>query len=600
MTSPSSEAPEAVYQRHRAAHRRLTDELQRRRDRLGQGRVAVVIAGVVLAIAVVTGGWLPIWTLAVPVVGLLTLSVVFARVSRRLGLHKRAMAFYDRGLARLEERWAGQGEAGTRYLTDSHLYAADLDLFGAGSLFERLCDARTRGGQDTLAAWLLAPASSDVIRDRQAAVADLRRRLGLREELALLGEVLPAGIDTTSLIDWAEAHSKLPQRWGRRLLDALTLLVGITILLTVIFWPDGLIPLAGALLLQGGFVLWHLQRTRDVLKVVERRARDLMELAAILARIERESFSSPHLQRLQASLKSAGLPPSRQLARLANLVDLLNARMNQFFWPFVILLMWGTRMAYSIEAWRRECGYAVRHWFGVIGEVEAFLSLAAFSFESPQDPFPEIVAAGPLYEASALGHPLIPRGQCICNDVTLGRELQLLVVSGSNMSGKSTFLRTVGVNAVLALAGGTVRADSLRLSPLAVGATLRIQDSLQAGKSRFYAEITRIQQIVETAKGPLPLLFLLDELLHGTNSHDRAIGAEAIVRALLDRGAVGLITTHDLTLAHIADNLTTRAANVHFADQLIDGKMIFDYQMRPGVVRHSNAIELMRAVGLPV
>jgi DNA mismatch repair ATPase MutS len=168
------------------------------------------------------------------------------------------------------------------------------------------------------------------------------------------------------------------------------------------------------------------------------------------------------------------------------------------------------------------------------------------------------------------------------------------------MSGKSTLLRSVGINAVLALAGAPVRARSLALAPLAIGATLRIQDSLQAGRSRFYAEITRVRELVDIASGPLPLLFLFDELFHGTNSHDRCVGAESVLRGLVERGAIGLVTTHDLALAQIADNLAPRAVNVHFADHLENGTMRFDYRMRPGVVQHSNALALMRAIGLDI
>jgi DNA mismatch repair ATPase MutS len=257
-------------------------------------------------------------------------------------------------------------------------------------------------------------------------------------------------------------------------------------------------------------------------------------------------------------------------------------------------------MALAIDAWRTRCGAAVGRWFTAIAEIEAMLSLAAYAFENPADPFPEIGDGGLVYDGTALAHPLMSRVKCVPNDLHLGPDMVLLVVSGSNMSGKSTWLRTVGTNAVLALAGAPVRAASMRIAPLAIGATLRIQDSLQAGRSRFYAEITRIEQIVERAKEPLPLLFLLDEILHGTNSHDRGIGAEAIVKALVERGAAGLITTHDLALAHIAEALAPRAANVHFADHLVDGQMVFDYRMQPGVVRHSNALALMRAVGLPI
>jgi DNA mismatch repair ATPase MutS len=235
-----------------------------------------------------------------------------------------------------------------------------------------------------------------------------------------------------------------------------------------------------------------------------------------------------------------------------------------------------------------------------VGEFEAFCSLAGYAYEHPADPFPDITPQGPCFVAEAVGHPLLPQSHCVRNDVALGEDLRVLIISGSNMSGKSTLLRTVGTNIVLALAGAPVRAQKLRLSPLAIGATLRIQDSLQRGSSRFYAEITRIRQLMDLTKGPLPLFFLLDEILHGTNSHDRQVGAEAIVRSLVDRGAIGFVTTHDLALAHIAETLAPRAANVCFEDQLSDGKLVFDYRMRPGIVRKSNALALMRAVGLEV
>jgi DNA mismatch repair ATPase MutS len=203
-----------------------------------------------------------------------------------------------------------------------------------------------------------------------------------------------------------------------------------------------------------------------------------------------------------------------------------------------------------------------------------------------------------VFEAVALGHPLIPEARCVKNDVALGGATRVLIVSGSNMSGKSTLLRSVGVNAVLALAGAPVRAARLVMSPVALGATLRVQDSLQEGTSRFYAELVRLRDLVQIAAGPVPLLFLLDEILHGTNSHDRRLGAAGIVRGLIERGAIGLVTTHDLALSEVAGDPALRAINVHFEDRLEQGQMTFDYRMRPGVVRTSNALALMQTLGL--
>ena len=268
--------------------------------------------------------------------------------------------------------------------------------------------------------------------------------------------------------------------------------------------------------------------------------------------------------------------------------------------PFSLVILLKPQIAFAIESWRRQWGPAVGRWLSTVGEFEALCSLAAYAYEHPADPFPEVVEGRAAFEAEELRHPLMPSAQFVPNSIRFDAGLQLMVVSGSNMSGKSTLLRTVGVNTVLALAGAPVRARRVRLSPLAIGATIRIHDSLQAGTSRFYAEIQRIRHTMDLTRGDIPVLFLLDEILHGTNSHDRAIGAEAIVKGLIDRGAIGLVTTHDLALAKVADSLAPRAANVHFEDELKGGKLSFDYLMKPGVVRKSNALELMRAVGIEV
>jgi DNA mismatch repair ATPase MutS len=337
-----------------------------------------------------------------------------------------------------------------------------------------------------------------------------------------------------------------------------------------------------------------------VIASVNAPARHLRLLAEVLALIEAEPVASPHLHALHARLAATGDTASHRIRELTRLVDLLESRQNQIFAPVALLLLWGTQLAWAIEAWRRSSGPALGEWIAVAGEFEALSSLAGYAFEHPADPFPEIVAGGPLVDGVALAHPLLPASRVVSNDVTLDQATRVLVVSGSNMSGKSTLLRTVGVNVVLALAGAPVRAASLRVSPLALGATLRIQDSLQAGKSRFFAEITRLKQIVDLAAGPIPVLFLLDELLAGTNSHDRRLGAAGIVSGLVARGAIGLVTTHDLALAEVVSDLGVHARNVHFSDTFEGGEMRFDYRMRDGVVRTSNALALMRSIGLEV
>jgi DNA mismatch repair ATPase MutS len=361
------------------------------------------------------------------------------------------------------------------------------------------------------------------------------------------------------------------------------------------------LPLVIALSAQAGFALSLRSRVRRVVQAVEAPARDLSLLAGLLARIEAERFGARRLVELQQVFAAGGAPASRRVAQLQRYVDLLDARRNQLFAPIGALLCWSTQLAFAIEAWRLQHGSSLRRWIGALGEVEALVSLAGYAYERPLDVFPELLEAGPpRFEADGLGHPLLPVDRCVRNDVALTPALRLLVVSGSNMSGKSTLLRAVGANAVLAQAGAPVCARRLRLSPVQVGASVQLRDSLLAGQSRFYAEIQRLRLVYELAGGDRPVVFLLDEILHGTNAQERRTGAEAVIRGLLGRGAVGIVTTHDLALADIVKRQEHGAANVHFPDHVDGGELRFDYRLHPGVAQHGNALALMRALGLPV
>jgi hypothetical protein len=573
------------------------DRLARHDLRFSQLRLGVFAAGAALAVAAWREHLSPWWLL----LGAAVFAVLVERhdrLVRRRAAAARSIAFYDRGVARVEDRWAGTGEPGERFRDDSHLYANDLDLFGRGSLFELLSIARTRAGEDTLAAWLVRPAAPGDILARQQAVEELTPALDLREHVALAGADVRASVDSDALISWAEGTAVLGPRWLRVVAGLLT---------TAAVAAGGYAILSGSygaliavVVLEALFFLPQRARIGQALHAAGGPARDLDVLAHVLDALERGSFTAPRLTDLRHSLDTDGLPASAAIRRLHRLVELHDWQHNQFFAPLAAALLWGTHLAWAIEAWRGRHGSHVRAWLRTVGEFEALSSLAAYRYEHPDDVWPEIVEGPARLEATAVGHPLIPAARMVPNDVQLSAGTQLLVVSGSNMSGKSTLLRTVGINAVLALAGAPVRARRLRLTPVAVGATLRIQDSLQEGRSRFFAEITRIRALADLASGPVPLLFLLDELFHGTNSHDRLHGAAGVLRSLLARGAIGLITTHDLALTAIADELAPRAANVHFADRFEGGEMHFDYRLQPGPVTRSNAIALMRAVGLDV
>ena len=587
-------APDAEYRRRLKEHSARTGRLEKLYRRLVLARRFFL--GVLVFAALLTEGerWLPkVLIVGVPAVALECIIRGRRRVSWQWSRAARAAEFCEWRLACLDGRWSGTGSAGDRFLDEGHPYAVDLDLFGAGGLFELLNTTCTRCGEDTLAGWLLSPAPAEVVRERQAAGAELRCRLDLREELALLRGEGARGVSLAAFAKWGrEGPTDIPA-WARP--AAAVLAICTVAALTVFCWFEVFALAAGGLLvLEGALALWLRRRIRSVIDPLRHRSAELFTAAAVLRRLERERFTAPHLARLRAALEVDGALASDALARLARLVRRLDVA------PVFFAVLGTTRVALAIEAWRMRFGPALARWQSALGELEALCALAGYAFENPGDPYPEVTTDGPCFDGTGLGHPLLPRDRCVPNDVRLGGDLRLLVVSGSNMSGKSTLLRTVGTNAVLALAGAPVRAVRLRVSPLAVGATLRVQDSLQGGRSRFQAEVLRVRRLLDRSREPPPLLFLLDELLQGTNSHDRAVGAEAVVRQLMGAGALGLVTTHDLALTELADRLVPRAANVHFVDDFADGTMTFDYRLRPGVVPRSNALAVLRAMGIVV
>ncbi len=587
---PVTTSPGAVYAGRLAARHAELQRLARRHRLLSAWRRLLLGTLVVLIILVEKEGLLArLLLIGAPALLLEYLIRHRLRVARAMRETQWLARLYERRLACVEDRWAGTGEPGTRYLEPDHPAAADLDLFGVGSLFERVATPCTRAGADTLAGWLLAPAGAAEVRERQAAVAELRGRLDLREQLAYLAGQVALSSELPHVARWGEAAPALTAP-ALQALGALTLSLTVLALFGGLFFDTGAVLVLIALGLQVAFALMLGRRARAVLGPLEERAYDLASLARLFARLEREHFDSPRLVRLQAELR--GGPASRRVAWLH--------RLHRWA-PWALLLASRPQMAMLLDHWRQGWGPALGRWLAALGEIEALGALAAYSYECPDDPFPEVLDTGAVFEAQDLGHPLLPRARCVCNDLALGDGgTRILIISGSNMAGKSTLLRAAGVNAALALAGAPVRARRLRLAPLALGATLRIQDALLAGRSRFYAEVLRVRRLLEMARGAPPLLFLLDELFQGTNSADRLMGAEAILRQLVDAGAVGLVTTHDLALTEIADRLGGRAANFHFEDRFEGGEITFDYRMKPGVLRHTNGLALMRAVGIEV
>ncbi|MBI4906762.1 MAG: mismatch repair protein [Acidobacteria bacterium] len=589
--------PTEEYSRRLEARKTVVAAFDKQHIRVGNVRLVIGLAGAITAYSAFAERSMPMWWLAAPIAAFIALAVWHERILRGRTLAQRAVLCYERALARIHDTWTGSGEEGNRFIESGHPYAEDLDLFGKGSLFQLLSLARTRSGERTLAQWLLAPASFEDVRARQEAVAELRDAADLRERIFVLGEDVRDTVNTDKLVEWAEAPPLL--RAG----PLWTAAAGVTLLVaaSAIAWAtlDQRTMFVGSLALATVYGYFLRPRVRTVLIQVDEALHALDLLASLLKLIEGQPFQTPMLRAIQRQLTAHGKPASHHVAALDRLEEWIDSRDNQLMRLIGPPLLMGTHLAFAAERWRAVAGPSIRQWLAGVSTVEALLSLSAYHYEHPSDPFPEIVTE-PTLEGVELGHPLVPLARCVTNSIQLGRDRQLLVVSGSNMSGKSTYLRAIGINVVLAMAGAPVRAQKLRLCPLQVGSTIRVNDSLQGGSSRFFAEITRLHTIVDLAAKPPTVLFLLDEVLAGTNSRDRRIGAEGVIRELLTRNAIGLITTHDLALTSVVDALEPRAANIHFEDHLEGGKLRFDYKVRPGVVQKSNALELMRSIGLDV
>jgi hypothetical protein len=591
------ESVEAVYRRLLVENRVRVERERRRHLWLGYGKLADFLIGTIAAgVLVHTHG--PFRLLLIPLAVFIVLIVVHDRVLRRLARFQRVTEFYARGLARLEDQWAGTGETGDRFFDAAHPYARDLDLFGKGSLFELLCTARTRAGEETLARWLLAAAGPEEVRARQAAVAEMRNRVTLRERLFTAGEDVRAGVHPEALAGWGEGKPDFQSRWLPWLL---ALLAALWVASIVVWGVTRNWDLALLMSLINYAVSYRMQRRVSAsADGVEKAAQDLRVLREVLEVMEGETFAAERLRGLRASLSRGQVAPSAAVKKLERIYDWLEDRRNGFVAIFNAFVFYTAQLTMAAERWRERFGPAIRGWLEAVGEFEALAALAGYAYEHPSDTMPEFTEERPWFETEGLAHPLLPLEKAVGNDLMLGRAPQLIVISGPNMAGKSTFLRGVGLNAVLAQCGAPVRAKRLRMSPVTVGASICVLDSLQGGVSRFYAEIQRLKALSDLASGAAPLLFLLDELLSGTNSHDRLEGTRFVVRELVSKGAIGLVTTHDLALTAIPEAMDGAGQNCHFEDSIEDGRLKFDYRLRPGIVQTSNALKLMKAVGLDV
>jgi len=468
---------------------------QRRERLLGVGKLLLA------ALTLVGGGLLVrspqgMALLLIPIAAFVVMAIAQEMLIARIETRTRAIRFYKRGMARLNHTWAGSGESGARFLQESHPYARDLDIFGDSSLYQFLCAARTRSGEETLAHWLMAAAPVGEINRRQEAARELAGRLKFREKVSSSGEDVRRAVDPEKLSSWGEQRAILSSTQTR----IATTLLAVLWIASIVLWAVQGSPLPAMLmsLLNFAYSHWLHVRLDRAAKSIEKAADELRVLAEVLGLIEREEFAAPKLIELHAGLKREGSAPSGAIRRLARMAELIESRHSLFARPLDLVTFWSAQVVFVAERWQRKYGAEIRGWLATVGEMEALASLAAFAFEHHDYAWPEFVAEGPLFECEGVAHPLL-KGDAVENDVAVNNARSLMILSGPNMAGKSTFIRCMGVSAVLAQCGAPVRARRLRMSPLQVAASICILDSLSGGVSRFYAEIRRVKMIAESA-----------------------------------------------------------------------------------------------------
>lgn len=610
-----ADTPAEIYAVRRNVFARQRDEYHSQRMRAANLTVLLFFAPMLFIVAAIgTQSALYLIPAALVWVGC---GYFFIRQGRLEARYRRFMTLAeinDEGLRRLERDWRAMPlREPPEPPAPIPAFAGDLDLLGHASLQHLLNSASTPASQQRLTGWLLAPAAPDEIRQRQAAVAELAEIIDFRDELTLFGRL--SGMSPLAyrrFLEWAEQAPWLSARpalvWASRILPVLTIGLALLNLAGIVRLPLWLLFLVASILLS-----WFTgKQIEELIDQVSDRQAMFQPYEGVFARVLQQPFEAERLRQVQRDLAAEELNADEQMRRLGRILQFGDLRLSMFFPIIQAFLLWNFHTLWLLEGWQRIAGRRVRIWLETLSELEALSALATLAADNPSWAFPELAeksADEPALTARNLGHPLLPPAVCVGNDVSIGPVGRFLFVTGSNMSGKSTLLRAIGVNVVLAQAGGPVCAERMRLIPLTLATSIRVQDSLEYGISYFMAELRRLREVVEIARataeaGERQPLFLLDEILHGTNTSERQIAARQIIRTLLRYGATGAISTHDLSLTETPDLTPARDA-VHFTETFtrgLDGRpaMSFDYRLRPDVATSTNALKLMEMVGLPL
>jgi hypothetical protein len=607
MAERAGSAVRAVYAERRARFSAVADRYA------AQSRAVSRLRAITFLLLIGGGMWLerqpgvPAGVLSgASLAAFVALVVVHRRLRGRESWQRELAALNQAGVHRLERAWERLPVRAAVRGTAGHPYAEDLDLFGRAGLAQLLGPGGSTLGDATTDGWLLEPAAAETVQRRQEAVAELTPQIELRERLAAFGRrsrVVRAA-DLERFLQWAEGEPWFMQRRTLRVLSWLLPVATAVLLVLHLSGRSGalwLVPVAGA----AGLSLRHGARVHHTFDEAFGREGMFEHFPELIGTVAHATSSAPLLRELGDAVRPDGRPAEQSIDELRAIMHVADVRLSSMHFLIQLATLWDFHALARLERWQRRHGTSVRAWLQATAQVEALAALATLAHDHPDWRFAEVQAASSeaCFSAEGLGHPLIADELRVHNDVTVGPPGTFLLITGSNMSGKSTLLRAIGVNAVLAQAGAPCCAQRLRLTPLAVRTSIVVQDSLARGVSHFMAELERLKQVVDAADtaagGPFPVLYLLDEILHGTNTAERRIAARRVIRHLLEVGAIGGVTTHDLELVD-DDAVRGHARLVHFQELFGDDRRLsFDYRLRPGLATSTNALKLMRYVGLP-
>jgi hypothetical protein len=506
----------------------------------------------------------------------------------------------DMSIKRLNEEWKDFKDRGEEFKDDNHPFSGDLDIFGKSSLFQWISTANTESGRRTLSRDLMYPGkNTEEIKSRQKAIKELSHRLWWRHRFSAEGLMVSGKLKgEEELLLWAGGSSELYNNPVFVLL--LRLIPAITISTLIFSYILHIIPtIVPKLLLLAQFGALFIGAQRNsILGRVHGYKSNIRLYSKMLKYLEKNKFNSPYIKNLQTKLlNSKNENSSSQIARLERIVDSISNRGNMMFLPINVLLLWDYQCMVSLERWRRSSGKLIKNWIGTIGEMESLSSLAVIGHDHLDWVVPEFTEKPSVLRAKNLGHPLLTKVQ-VRNDVDIEEPTKSLLITGSNMSGKSTYLRTAGINLVLAYAGAPVCATHMKCSIMNIHTCMRVSDNLDKNISSFYAELLRIRDIVHASKSNPQVFYLLDEIFKGTNSQDRHTGAKLVIKKLCENGAIGMVSTHDLELGELEKESKGEIRNYHFQECYENNEIKFDYKLRTGISTTRNAMYLIKMVGI--